>query len=141
MKLFLITLSLSFQAIAMEAPICMNDHWYSPYFKLVTGGEYCKGRVITCNFKGTESEGFYSYSKKTERRLTRDNCSASNTKPRCFDRGSIDSGWYLNGSFIANGICFSNEEAVCAYIGTKNEGWFIYQTDTRNKVVPIDCAD
>ena len=143
MKL-LVTLFCFFCLNAVFAGIsCNGEHWIVDGVFMFTGGENCSGRIATCSYRGTKQEGWYSYSKKGERRLGFTNCAADiadDYKPSCENVGTKSEGWYVAGNLMEWSKC-SNEEAACVYRGTRNEGWYSYKKSTQERILWDHCSD
>lgn len=138
-KVLCLSLMTSFLCANANETFCENNRWNLPEIQLFTGGEQCRERVITCQYEGTRSEGWYSYPKEGQILLRKENCASTQRKPECIDLENGHEAWLIDENILPTTQC-SDRDVVCSYKGTSKEGWYAYPSNERRLVAYSSCS-
>ncbi len=139
-KIAFIALMSSLLTVHANEPRCENGLWEGLSFMLFTGGENCDNRIVTCNFQGTRSEGWYSYDKDDGQLINRSPCNENESKPHCIEIENGKQAWVIGNRapFIAD--C-AEMDVVCSFKGTTEEGWYAYPSENRKIIIYAQCSN
>lgn len=139
-KLAFIALLTSLINAQANEPKCEEGSWAGLSFMLFTGGENCDNRIVSCNFQGTRSEGWYSYNKEDGQLINSVPCSDIQSKPFCVEVENGKQAWIIGNRAPLIADC-ANMDIVCSFKGTQEEGWYAYPSEDRRIIVYGQCSN